>query len=563
MSVVLKLPEDILHAVYSEWLEWKDLSMLDIACMKKNEREEWLTSLSDLKMTQPLATKYVFSNHAMKVFYKWLGNRRVFCVKGFVVMPDVLEDLAGGLLEMESYCPTLRSIDIYTWCSNYGNSDISQDESNLSVFLSHCRNLQGLTVRMDDTGYPKQLCDSILQVLVEKLRENSLVKISLQGILTRLDSHVMITNLLTKHASSLQYLNLCRTVGMDIVISTLLEKQIRLKVLSADIDCRHSERMASLISYISSAGCLLEDLKVECWSLNADDLVLSVSKSCPKLTRFCCGGPCSTRNLRQLFEQCPYLQYVSIEGTMKTYEENMSVTIEVKGSDDDWAVCLTHALKRRQYKQVTLRLREVYHYHPVRSLMSILKPCQIRVENSVSEVILISLLQDLPHLNRLDLYQAINNQYYTDATLLAIKDHAKSLTELFVTSDYSVVSGRCFSDKLLSELIKNCRLLKRLTIYGCGWESLQAISSHFSLMTVRLTMSERVSEEMLDGLLLHEKIQGTAWEWCCGLWGNPIRSLRTKWSSTLEEGNVRSYNNSISYKFNKESSHDWIKHARS
>eukprot|EP00981_Chlorochromonas_danica_P009559 scaffold2729_cov188-Ochromonas_danica.AAC.7 len=179
---------------------------LDIACVEKNARKGWLTSLTDLRTTQALTTKRLFSDDEMKAFYNWLGSRKVLFVEEFPVRPEVLEDLVGGLLDMESYCPTLRSIDIYTWSTDDGIPDIDQVKNDLSVFLSHCHNLRGVTVRM---GYVDRYFGSfgniVLSVLVEKLRENSLVKISLQSqdLYTTGDkSHVLVANLLIKHVSS-------------------------------------------------------------------------------------------------------------------------------------------------------------------------------------------------------------------------------------------------------------------------------------------------------------------------------------------------------------------------
>eukprot|EP00981_Chlorochromonas_danica_P009560 scaffold2729_cov188-Ochromonas_danica.AAC.8 len=56
-----------------------------------------------------------------------------------------------------------------------------------------------------------------------------------------------------------------------------------------------SDIIPYLVSYLSSAGDVLEDLKVKYLkSYDIEDLVLSVSTSCPKLTRFYSQGPCST-----------------------------------------------------------------------------------------------------------------------------------------------------------------------------------------------------------------------------------------------------------------------------
>eukprot|EP00981_Chlorochromonas_danica_P013232 scaffold5987_cov222-Ochromonas_danica.AAC.2 len=57
---------------------------------------------------------------------------------------------------------------------------------------------------------------------------------------------------------------------------------------------------------------------------------------------------------------------------------------------------------------------------------------------------------------------------------------------------------------MLTELIKSCELIESLIIRCCGLESLVAVSKHSSLSVVHL-ITESVSEEMLDGLLLDEK----------------------------------------------------------
>eukprot|EP00981_Chlorochromonas_danica_P012089 scaffold4438_cov114-Ochromonas_danica.AAC.1 len=50
-SLLLQLPRDILHSVYSEWLSsWRDLSCLDVGCVGKEDREAWLCSLRELRM---------------------------------------------------------------------------------------------------------------------------------------------------------------------------------------------------------------------------------------------------------------------------------------------------------------------------------------------------------------------------------------------------------------------------------------------------------------------------------------------------------------------------------
>eukprot|EP00981_Chlorochromonas_danica_P001528 scaffold334_cov173-Ochromonas_danica.AAC.4 len=164
---------------------------------------------------------------------------------------------------------------------------------------------------------------------------------------------------------------------MDFIVSTLIENQI----------CFGGEPlqgMPSLISYFSSSGGLLEVLNVLCspgLSLSEDDFAAPVATSCPKLTRFVAlrYKPCSIETLRRLCEQCPHLQDVSLGGVVTEQKKTNSLTIEVKGRDDDWAICLclSHALRIKQYMKVTLSLKDIFHYHPVRNLKSMLKSYQV------------------------------------------------------------------------------------------------------------------------------------------------------------------------------------------
>eukprot|EP00981_Chlorochromonas_danica_P007489 scaffold1755_cov258-Ochromonas_danica.AAC.11 len=208
---------------------------------------------------------------------------------------------------------------------------------------------------------------------------------------------------------------------------------------------------------------------------------------------------------------------------MESYTLERRESTQVQGSNDDWAVCLSHVLRRRQYKHVTLRLRKDY-YMPVGILKPLLEPYQIHLSAITSESCLFSLLRDLPHLNSLYLVPSYDNQC-TDATLAAITEHAKSLTKLDASSDFPSLLN--FSDTILTELIKSYELIEYLDICCCGLESLVAVSKHSSLSIVHLNMAEK---DMLDGLLLDEKV---------------------KWPSTPKEGRITSYTRSQLYGFIK------------
>eukprot|EP00981_Chlorochromonas_danica_P003416 scaffold654_cov207-Ochromonas_danica.AAC.1 len=535
MSVIWQLPGDILHSVYSEWLGWKDVSRLDVACVGKSDREVWLTSLTYLKMFNSLGINRVFDGK-LSLFYNWLKSRSVFCVEDFPVSVNVLEDLVGGL-DMESYCPVIRSIVMKRRYGNESNPDVDEVKDNLSDFLSHCHSLQGVTIGMnDDDSY----FNVVLGVLLEKLRENSLIKLSLWYHLKARESLMMLATLLAKHASSLRDL-LVDVMRIDLLFSSLIENHIHLRLLNVVIPYDRSQMTASLISYLSSAGDLLESLKVrwKVWSYNIDDFMVTLATCCPKLTRLVFDDKitCSMEKVLLLYEQCPHLQDVSIYGAICT---NMkSVSIWAKGSNDDWAICLSHVLARRQYKKVDLRLREDC-YHPAMNLKSMLEPYEIHLSVDTSNDSFISLLQDLPNLNSLWITYRLDN-HYTDSTLAAITQYAKSLTAFVMEYDDYDLNGNGFrfSVKLMSDLIEASQFLERLRMPCNGLESLVAVSKHSSLRSVEFYMTESVTEEMLDGLLLDEKVT---------------------WPSTLEEGTVELDGDS-SYMFNRES-HHWIKHKR-
>eukprot|EP00981_Chlorochromonas_danica_P003417 scaffold654_cov207-Ochromonas_danica.AAC.2 len=108
--------------------------------------------------------------------------------------------------------------------------------------------------------------------------------------------------------------------------------------------------------------------------------------------------------------------------------------------------------------------------------------------------------------------------HYTGATLAAIIQHvARSLTELFIGYRRGSLNEHAFShfDRL---------------------KGLVAVSKHSSLRDVKLAMTGSVPEEMLNGLLLDEKVT---------------------WPSSLVKASVISRSNY--YEFKKKKSRHWSK----
>eukprot|EP00981_Chlorochromonas_danica_P011080 scaffold3727_cov259-Ochromonas_danica.AAC.3 len=177
---VLQFLGDILHDVYSEWLDWKDLSRLDVACVGK-DRELWLTSLGGLKMRNWTG---FLPEEKMTELYAWLSYRQVLCVEDFPVTLGALQNLVERL-NLNSYCPAIRSIQILddTVYNGLIFSNCSELRNNLSIFLSHCHGLQGVTVNLgflSGKTIDNDLCEAILGVLNEIPKDHTLVQIDLK-----------------------------------------------------------------------------------------------------------------------------------------------------------------------------------------------------------------------------------------------------------------------------------------------------------------------------------------------------------------------------------------------
>eukprot|EP00981_Chlorochromonas_danica_P011466 scaffold4013_cov192-Ochromonas_danica.AAC.11 len=112
-SLLLQLPRDILHSVYSEWLpSWRDLSCLDVGCVGKRDREAWLCSLSEVRMIRGESLERL-SDESMRRWYEWVISRKVLLVEMFLVRLSVFSDFnLPAELDVGNYCPILHSIDI-------------------------------------------------------------------------------------------------------------------------------------------------------------------------------------------------------------------------------------------------------------------------------------------------------------------------------------------------------------------------------------------------------------------------------------------------------------------
>eukprot|EP00981_Chlorochromonas_danica_P012735 scaffold5365_cov169-Ochromonas_danica.AAC.6 len=133
------LPRDILHCVYCEWLTWSDLSLLDIACVSGEDREEWLSSVSAMVMLE----RWPSVDMRLVNFYKWLGSRKVLVRDGFPIRLSVLDNLLS-CCDYVTLCPAIHSIMIMHdhEMTNAIFRDTSRLDSSLSSFFRHCSHVK-------------------------------------------------------------------------------------------------------------------------------------------------------------------------------------------------------------------------------------------------------------------------------------------------------------------------------------------------------------------------------------------------------------------------------------
>eukprot|EP00981_Chlorochromonas_danica_P010741 scaffold3370_cov173-Ochromonas_danica.AAC.1 len=270
-SLLLQLPRDILHSVYSEWLSsWRDLSRLDVGCVGKEDREAWLCSLSEVRM-KSVNILNELSNKSMRRCYEWVISRKVLLVEMFPVRLRVLANLTTEL-DFGSYCPSIRSIEIqndfYPCYDSDDSSLLNVLVERVHLFVRECVHLKG--VRYFESGHFAELDDFVLPTLQRGLNRNTLqsICISIQSPFstpkksTLTSTENTILQLLTDHLSSILALEITArytTEGfVDEIMNILREKRSPLKRLGLLVDRISWQK---LLVCLSSVGVHLETLE--------------------------------------------------------------------------------------------------------------------------------------------------------------------------------------------------------------------------------------------------------------------------------------------------------------
>eukprot|EP00981_Chlorochromonas_danica_P013011 scaffold5640_cov182-Ochromonas_danica.AAC.3 len=543
-SLLLELPRDILHSVYSEWLSsWRDLSCLDVGCVGEGDREAWLCSLSEVKMRNRLAYR-VLSDESMRMWYEWVISRKVLVAERFPVWLSVFANLATEL-DFGSYCPALRSIDIVNDISVEAcpvrSNELSVLEERLDLFVRQCVCLKEVSI---DCGVNSDVRDLVLSVLTKGLEVNTLQSVCIKVCTSISTSTVnMIRQLLANHLTSIHDLEFSyievSEESIDRIMSILQEKPTHLKKLCLCID--HIS-LLQVSRYLSSGGVTmhLEVLSIEkIFVMSKEDftkgeILLHLGSACPRLrtlTVNVCGvGSYQTFNqfpvtkLLQLYESCPNLISVKC-----LFGSSFSIFIEVdeekrelryntgpicRYSTEKKAVfleCLRLAIQRSKYKLAVSNYsfcdNLVTQYDEWVLFKSKLSPYLTDLVGKMTESILIEAVKDLPRLEKLSVYLG-GEEKFSDLSLAAIMQYGCGLQSLSVNAYSECGPVRCsFSDEMISKVITSCKMLEVLKILGAGQGSVLAVKHHSRLREVYLD-EVRVGKEDLSTLLCVDEREG-------------------------------------------------------
>eukprot|EP00981_Chlorochromonas_danica_P011413 scaffold3999_cov196-Ochromonas_danica.AAC.9 len=555
-SILLQLPRDILHSVYSDWLaSWRDLSCLDVGCVAKEDRETWLCSFCELKMKSGLEN---LCDQAISGWYEWVFSRKVLLVEKFSVKLSGLVNLAAEL-DYSSYCPALRSIEILNdladaaaAADDYDDDDDDDDDDNadcpldsgtlsvleqrLYMFLAACIHLEGVKYIVSVEG--SEVNDLVFLALRNALQTNTLQSMHLviySGV--NICTPNIIREILANHLSSMRDLELCpsQTVSeesVDEIMSILHEKTTPLKRL-----CLSDVSLQKLSRWLSSVAMHLEELEIGNYVIvnieefQKGDILSYVGGACPRLRSLRLGICEMVKNgskefpmskLLQLYELCPHLITFTchdpisqalicievIEDRSELYYDArvFSLSMEEKAKFLD---CIYLAMQRSPCK---LSLSNVHfcsnlieHYDEWVLFKSKLSSYLTSLAGVVSESILVEALKELPRLDKVD----IKSERYCDLSLSALMEYGYDLKTLYIYSlRYMNIPDQCrFSDDMMSKMIESCQMLEILKIPCAGCKSVLAVKHHPKLKEVFLN-SVLLAKDEIESILLGDEREG-------------------------------------------------------
>eukprot|EP01039_Chlorochromonas_danica_P007550 gene7548-8350_t len=333
---LLAFPHDLCHLVLREWIEWRDLSCLDIAYLGSSRRLGWLTQISSLAVTQPPASSISTDDESLAIFYAWLFSRNVVACESFPVRLRVLTQALPSC--PSTYSHTIRSIVIDKRTEQpLTTSDFINQLNALADFLNGCHHIESVKIDgkfillstgqmvNDDILIGERYEELLLSTIAACLGKNRLHNLEITSHYAQPHDNHPIHRLLINHVSTLrkfQLLDASRSVLPDGQSDSILEIlsshpfHLTKLILSSN---KKGPTTSQFMNYLTSnGGKTLTELELE-YSLSSfqinDNILQSIAIACPNLRVLALlknhARHDEVHHLSSLFQYCPGLKRVT------------------------------------------------------------------------------------------------------------------------------------------------------------------------------------------------------------------------------------------------------------
>eukprot|EP01039_Chlorochromonas_danica_P006590 gene6590-7282_t len=493
MGLLSTLSRPILSCLLREWLEWRDISFLDVACVG-NERIAWLALLAD-EILRPFFSPRHIPFHALTSYYAWLGHRGV-----------AIEELAVNLSALEDVIPfaeTLcsRSLTGLVFFDQPGDeiSPVPLVEG-LEVILSRCCALHELT-------FLGELPFDLLRVVdrhLHTLTKLHFVKTSYSPQKAAL--------FVTRHTSTVRDLRLEGFSGDAVrILDFLQQNAFALQKLHLKIQGMSRVTHPVLLNYLSLHGGALQELVVERLPQRfvitdvTLDALLAVCPSLRDLTLLYgrAGISPNLLHLSRLFAKFDQMQSIHLDGlVIKTDSSQRHVSTSLAllqrshAQSEDWIDCLRCVLKDGYTLSVNTNTLKVANevivliVQRLKHFLTHLTACSPFMDSDL----LSYLVRECSNLQSLTL-SGLGSKVRDDA-LLAIAEHCPRLEALSLAGHSLNEDRAFFSDTAICHVAISCSRLEMLSLPGGGCCSLSAVARLPRLESFRFDDATGSEEEL-------------------------------------------------------------------
>lgn len=494
---LLSSDQRLLQLSLSSFLDWEDLSALDIACLGES-RPRWLEVARGLISSAPP----VHSIPTVSEFWQWIGHRGIFLERIQLHINDL--DLLLSNLDSPGYA-IIREMKIFDDEGMGG----AVDKNKLLDLLGRCTNLRALAL---DHLYINELLLRKLGQAVPPLESIDLSNL----ILRKWD----VSAFLGRHVPVLKELKIweCQIDGNK-VINYLHKNNLSLEGLQLGASHKMALVQKTVLDYLTAHGASLRSLQLEGAEQAfpiTKDLLTSILGLCPRLeflALWSAQSSVGTLSLSPIFQAHPHLKAISLNDLSIEFDEE-DRTVELKSKMlvmhsnwEDWIACLLTILKdgyrlgithghanRFAATAVEFKLL-IDQLHPYLSALTI-------DVHDLSDELFVDLIARCPLLTWLDIrgWSAV----LSDAALHAIISHKPPLRCLDIML-FGMDGKNPFSDEVIAEVIEACDSLDNLRIPSAGCQAIKAATKLPALTEFSLDTIDGINDDILS-LLLDDEV---------------------------------------------------------